>query len=166
MNGSNDQHQWGREDLVDSMALDEEKTETEVKSRGFIELDGPVILATGFLEKLRGLLFYKGGALYKGCLVLTGCHDVHTFGMRSPIDVAFADSRLKIQAVYRDLPPGRRVKCKGAALAIERFSRPGLWLEPCDQLLCEKKTAVPFIHDVPFPCLMPEVKTLPLRWKR
>lgn len=45
-------------------------------------------LADSRRDKRRGLL---GRDSVEGAIVLRGCHNVHTFGMRFPIDVAFCD---------------------------------------------------------------------------
>jgi hypothetical protein len=52
-------------------------------------------------------------------LLLRPCSSVHTFGMRFPIDVVFADARGRVLRVVRDVPAGRVLRCPGAALAIE-----------------------------------------------
>lgn len=51
----------------------------------------------------RGLL---GRTRVDGVLVLAPCRQVHTFGMRCPIDVAFVSRRGRVLRV-RTMPPGR-----------------------------------------------------------
>lgn len=80
---------------------------------------GDVYLATGVWERMRGLLGTSG---FSGQLLLVPCHDVHTFCMRYPIDVAFLDERGVIVKALRCLEPGRRVRCKGACAVLERQS--------------------------------------------
>jgi len=64
-------------------------------------------VASSGRERTRGLI---GRETFEGALVLRPCRQVHTFGMRFPIDVAFCD---RSGAVLR-------VSC----LAPKRLSRP------------------------------------------
>jgi uncharacterized membrane protein (UPF0127 family) len=48
-------------------------------------------VARGVRERTQGLLGHRHGAELTGALVLRPCRQVHTIGMRFPIDVAFCD---------------------------------------------------------------------------
>jgi uncharacterized membrane protein (UPF0127 family) len=93
--------------------------------------DGDVLataeLAATRRARHRGLL---GRDDYRGALVIEPCRQVHTFGMRFAIDVAFVDSIGTILAV-RTLPPWRLSRLVWrAALVVEAeagaFDRWGL----------------------------------------
>jgi len=48
-------------------------------------------VARGVRERTQGLLGHRESAEVTGALVLRPCRQVHTIGMRFPIDVAFCD---------------------------------------------------------------------------
>lgn len=80
-------------------------------------------LATGFWQRLRGLLGRKANWLGEDeVLVLSPCNSIHTLGMRHSIDVAFVDGTGKVLKAEQDIKPGMRLSCEGAKFAIERFS--------------------------------------------
>lgn len=81
---------------------------------------------TGILERVRGL---KGRGCGASCVVLVPCRDIHTFGMKGSIDVAFVDEKGIVVAVHRGVAPGRRIRCAEARMVFERPARPGAWLE-------------------------------------
>ena len=87
-----------------------------------------VEVAASLPAKLCGLLFAKpDGRL----LVMLSCHDIHTFGMSYPIDVAFLDGTLRVIEAHRNVPPGRRLRCAGAWAVVERASAPWAgWYRP------------------------------------
>jgi len=66
-------------------------------------VDVPVEMATTRSARRRGLLGRDGT---DGVLVLAPCRQVHTLGMRFPIDVAFCD-RAGLVLMTVTLPPGR-----------------------------------------------------------
>lgn len=78
-----------------------------------------VELACTLKARMKGLL---GRAEADGALLLAPCHDIHTFGMVRPIDVAFIASDGTVVASYRDVGPGRRLLSKSAVATIERFA--------------------------------------------
>ena len=79
--------------------------------------------------RLRGLLGREG---YEGEILLLKCNDIHTFGMRLPLDVAFMDDGGVVIAVYRSVQPGCRLRCPDARAVLERFAAPGAWHENGD----------------------------------
>ena len=81
-----------------------------------------VRVAASMAARLRGLL---GTDDFRGQLLLVPCHDVHTFGMRYAIDVAFVDRRGVVVKAARDVEPGRRIRCHGACMVLERKSGVG-----------------------------------------
>lgn len=89
----------------------------------------PIELLTSSKERLQGLLFRKPDALTR---LLLPCRDVHTFGMRYPIDIAFADERGRVLEVHRWVGARRRKRCRGAAMVAERFSSGKPWFEVGD----------------------------------
>ena len=77
-------------------------------------------------SRLRGLL---GREDFEGVLLLERCNDVHTFGMRFPLDIAFiADDGMVLHA-YRGVEPRCRLRCKTASAVLERFASEDPWLE-------------------------------------
>lgn len=80
----------------------------------------------GWWERLRGLLGTREDAMP---VVLLGCSSVHTFGMRYPIDVAFASRHGEVLSSRRAVPPGRVVGCRRAWCAFERPASAGPWME-------------------------------------
>ena len=81
--------------------------------------------------RFRGLL---GRDAIEGVLAIAPCHDIHTFGVRRSIDVAFVAPDGSVIAAYRELPPKRRLKCKGSFAVLERFSDGSPWLRPGDRV--------------------------------
>ncbi len=88
------------------------------------------LLAT-WRARVRGLLFRVPDRVID---VLVPCHDVHTFGMRHALDLAFVSREGVIMEVRRNVGPRRRCACRGVAAVAERFARAGPWLEAGDVL--------------------------------
>lgn len=82
-------------------------------------------------ERMRGLLFRKPDEVTR---LLVPCHDVHTFGMRHPLDIAFISKEGDVLEVHRCVSARQRLKRKGASMVAERFSRDGEWLEAGDKI--------------------------------
>jgi uncharacterized protein len=74
----------------------------------------PVEVVSGVRARQRGLLGRDG---LTGALWLQPCRQVHTFGMRFAIDVAYVDRRGRVLAVHR-MPPGRLARPHLAARAV------------------------------------------------
>ena len=86
------------------------------------------------LSRLRGLIGRKPS---QALLLITRCHDVHTFCMSAPIDLAFLDGDGRVVKVARAVAPGNRVFASalahdGGAAVIERFSQAGPWVKTGD----------------------------------
>lgn len=85
----------------------------------------PVVAASAWL-RLRGLLARPRSWLAPDeALVLVPCASIHTFGMRWPVDAAFADARGVVLASFHALEPGSLASCPGAVVALERVSEEG-----------------------------------------
>jgi hypothetical protein len=82
---------------------------------------GAVVLEARRLRpRLLGLAGLRDGDLLeRHAVLLRPCAAVHTFGMRFPIDVAFADAGGRVLRVIRDVQPRRMLRCPGAAMALE-----------------------------------------------
>ena len=80
-------------------------------------------------ERLRGMLFRDPDDVTR---ILIPCHDIHTFGMKYPIDVAFISRDGQVLEVHRNVSTKKRIKRKDASLVAERFSRSGEWLKEGD----------------------------------
>ncbi len=65
-----------------------------------------VKLANNFFSRFKGLLAVKNFPA-QSALVLKPCDSIHTFFMRFPIDVFFANKENKIIKIYRELKPWR-----------------------------------------------------------
>lgn len=74
-------------------------------------------LATSFLGRAKGML---GLNAWDGELLLVPCHDIHTFGMKHALDVAFINEDGVVVKAVRALQPGKRVRCKEACAVLER----------------------------------------------
>ena len=84
----------------------------------------PVFLLT-FPQRARGLLGRSVAWLRPDeVLVFAPCASIHTLGMREPIDVAFLSGTGTVLRSERAVPPGRLLRCPGAVLTLERFTRP------------------------------------------
>ena len=88
-------------------------------------------VASSMTSRLRGLF---GRADFKGALLLTPCNDVHTFGMRRAIDVAFITPTGLVVESHRNVPACRRLRCKQASSTLERFSTAGPWYKRGDRV--------------------------------
>lgn len=86
-------------------------------------------LATSAKERLRGMLFRDPDDVTR---LLIPCHDIHTFGMRYPLDVAFISRDGHVLKVHRNVATMRRIRHADASLVAERFSREGDWLKEGD----------------------------------
>ena len=80
-----------------------------------------LVLATTFWERLTGLL-RKGCCTQGEVLLFCPCKSVHTFGMRSAIDVAFLDEGGRVVASERNVPPARVRSHPRADAVLERRS--------------------------------------------
>lgn len=90
----------------------------ENETRGRV-LGARVGLANGLWTRLRGLIGRPPLEPGEG-LMIVPCRGVHMYGMRYPIDVAFAEPGGEVVALYRGLAPGARTKWHGEArLAVE-----------------------------------------------
>lgn len=76
-------------------------------------------LVTGFIGRLRGLLFTKPTAQP---ILLVPCGSVHTFGMRHDMDIAFLDREGRVLSSYRKVKPLRCLSERRAVAVLERFS--------------------------------------------
>ena len=66
--------------------------------------------------RARGLI---GREDLEAILVLRPCRQVHTFGMRFPIDVVYADREGRVLKLVRAIRPWRASYCVGAKTALE-----------------------------------------------
>lgn len=80
-------------------------------------------------ERLRGMLFRDPDNVTR---ILIPCRDIHTYGMRYPIDVAFISRDGRVLQVHRNVATKKRIRRKDASLVAERFSRAGDWLKEGD----------------------------------
>ncbi len=94
------------------------------------------LFACTFLQRARGLIGRVPSWLGDdGVLVLAPCSSIHTFCMRSVIDVAFLDREGVVLKTACAVPPCKIVSCAGAEAALERFSNsscgrpPRAWFE-------------------------------------
>lgn len=74
--------------------------------------------ATGFFDRLRGLLFRPLPEPGQG-LWIEPCNAVHSFGMKGPIDVLFIDRAHRVLSVAPALAPWRTAACRQAFSTIE-----------------------------------------------
>lgn len=94
---------------------------------------GLLSVASSLPSRLMGLL---GRERAEGVLMLVPCADVHTVGMRFPVDVAFVDRGGVVLAARRGLAPGGRMRVRGASFVLERQARDSVdWFCPGDQVV-------------------------------
>ena len=75
--------------------------------------------AAGFGERLSGLIGKRFSASMDG-MVFDRCNAIHTFFMRYPIDVIFADEKYQVLKTVPAFPPWRPfLACKNAFYVIE-----------------------------------------------
>lgn len=95
-----------------------------------------VFVRTSLSGRMRGLLGRR--AEDEGAYtVLVPCRDIHTFGMRGSIDVAFVDRRGKVLESCRGLPPRRRMRCPGACMVAERPASKDPWFQRGDAFFAD-----------------------------
>ena len=109
-------------------------------------------IATTLRARLRGLLGHDD---FTAALLLAPCNDVHTLGMKRPIDIAFVDEDGIVIESHRAIGPGKRRRCKGAAATIERFANETPWFVKGDILeITVQKGRLPFCTVMsPRPCV-------------
>lgn len=88
-------------------------------------------IASSLLGRMRGMLARRD---YPDLLLLTPCNDIHTFGMRYAIDVAFLSRDGVVLETRRSLAPRRRARCKRAASTLERIAADAPWFEQGDHI--------------------------------
>lgn len=81
--------------------------------------------------RLRGLFGRPG---FDGVLLLVPCHDVHTFGMKRPLDIAFVAGNGTVVESHRGVEPRRRLKNREATATLERFACASPWFAPGDRI--------------------------------
>ena len=82
--------------------------------------DATVLHAGTVRARLLGLAMIGPSQLPAGhALLLRPCSSIHTFGMRFPVDVAFAAADGTVLRVIRGVPPRRVRRCPSAAVALE-----------------------------------------------
>ena len=85
-----------------------------------VAADAIVLEAGSFPSRLLGLARIGALELPSGhALLLRPCSSIHTFGMRFPIDVAFADREGTVLRVIRDVSGRQVTRCPAAAAALE-----------------------------------------------
>ncbi len=83
-----------------------------------------LIVASSWFSRVRGLFFRKK---FKGSLLLVPCNDIHTYGLRRDIDVAFLTREGQVITSYVRVKSGKRLRCSNAHAVVERFSRDDTW---------------------------------------
>ena len=77
-----------------------------------------LFVADTFFSRLKGLLGTR--ELPAGdALLIRPCNNIHMFGMRYAIDVAFVDEDDRVLKVLEGLAPGRIAWCRGAVYVVE-----------------------------------------------
>ena len=88
-------------------------------------------IASSMRARLRGLFGRSG---FTGVLMLVPCHDVHTFGMRHSIDVAFVAADGTVVEAHRNVAPCHRLKNREAVATLERFAAEACWFNIGDRI--------------------------------
>ena len=95
-------------------------------------------IACTMRSRLLGLFGRPG---FTGVLMLVPCHDIHTFGMQKPIDVAFIAADGTVIEAHRSVAPCHRLKNREAVATLERFAAEGRWFAPGDRMQNELSPA-------------------------
>lgn len=88
-------------------------------------------IACTMRTRLLGLFGRPG---FDGALLLVPCHDIHTFGMSRPIDVAFVAADGTVIESHRNVEPCHRLKNREAAATVERYATAAPWFAPGDRI--------------------------------
>lgn len=89
----------------------------------------PVEYASGFLERLKGLLG-RSEMQHGAAMLIENCSSVHTVGMRFAIDLIFIDKEWRVVAVKCDVKPGKLMVSGGwRARRVVELRAGGLSLE-------------------------------------
>lgn len=99
-----------------------------------------VEIACTLRSRLLGLYARPG---FDGILLLAPCHDIHTFGMRRPIDVAFVAADGTVLESHRDVTPARRLRNPRAVATLERHASQSPWFAPGDRIRQDLRPAEP-----------------------
>ena len=67
-------------------------------------------------------------------LLLAPCNDIHTFGMKRNLDIAFIDSKGTVVKAATGVTPSRRMRVPGAAAVLERHACGLPWFQEGDQI--------------------------------
>lgn len=67
-------------------------------------------------------------------MLLAPCNDIHTFGMKRPIDVAFITVGGVVLTSFQAVPARRRLRCRKAVAVLERFSTGDPWVKGGDRI--------------------------------
>lgn len=89
-----------------------------LKSEGWVTLGIELDVADRMWLRLKGLLGSTNLPEQQGIL-LKPCNQIHTFGMKYPIDVLFMDRSCRVKKVVHSLAPGRMAGSWAAISAIE-----------------------------------------------
>lgn len=81
----------------------------------------PLVVATGFAQRLLGMTTRREGTVVMG---FPSCSSVHTCFMTRPLDIAFIDSRGRVLELHEGVRPWRFLRCRGASSVIERVEDP------------------------------------------
>ncbi|MDR3136877.1 MAG: DUF192 domain-containing protein [Coriobacteriales bacterium] len=80
-------------------------------------------MATSMMEKLVGLL-PKNRCANGEVMMFAPCRSIHSFGMRSKLDIAFLDKKGLVLAAERELPACKLRSQRQAVVVLERRSCP------------------------------------------
>lgn len=112
----------------------DQESRTPQQRRWVMSLNGRIErfeISASVPDRMRGMLFREPDEVTR---LLVPCHDIHTFGMRYPLDVAFISKEGDVLEVHRNVSARKRLKRKGASMVAERFSQSGDWLKAGDKI--------------------------------
>lgn len=89
-------------------------------------------VASGLFDKALGMLVPRN---QQTLLVLIPCRSIHTFCMKSNLDVAFISKEGSVLFSERNVKAGRVIKQKKAVCVLERYSDVNMhWFEEGQQI--------------------------------
>ncbi len=90
-----------------------------------------LVLATQFFDRVKGFLVKQP---CQCVLLITPCHSIHTFGMKTPLDVAFVNREGVVLASYRAVLPCHVLRCKKAYGVLERHANTQQWFSEGEEV--------------------------------
>lgn len=90
-----------------------------------------LVLATRWRDRVKGFLAKQPDQC---TLLIAPCHSIHTFGMKTPLDVAFVTREGLVLASYRTVLPCHVLRCRKAYGVLERCASAQRWFSEGEEV--------------------------------